>query len=596
MSFARPPRLPSSGPRLVGHRPAPRRPLGCASLLLAAGCYSGVGADGQADGSGSAGQPTDADGTDGTADTGGDDSPSAACVGSKPGDQVIRRLSNGEYNQTLRDLFGAEVISDDALLPYEGDLNGFTNDVSRLTVAWPDVQAYLSSTELVARDVQAALPTLLPCAATADDDATRRACATEFIAEFGPRIFRRPLADGETEQLLSSYDDALAMDAQLGLDGGLPQAIGFVVMRALQAPDFLYRLELGGEPLDDLAMTLTSWEMASRLSYLLWGSMPDDALFDAAAADALRTPEEVAAQVDRMLLDPRARTRVRLLFREWLHLGAVASATRDSATWPDFDGIKGLLTEQAERFGEHVVFDGDARDVRELLTSPSVFLNAQVAPLYGVDPSGLTDAWVLTDLPAEQRSGLFTHAAVLAPLAKPNEPAPVLRGKFLLEQLFCQTPPPPPPDVMMTTPPPESGATTRARWEAVTEVEGSTCLGCHQVINAPGHALGHYDAVGGYITDENGNPIDASGSLTGVGIDADFADAIEMFEIAAEDPGVRACIVQRYFQFSYGRPPLSDQDECTFEALTQRFAETEGDLRDLLVAMTTTDAFLYRAR
>lgn len=566
-------------------------------------CYEGVSGHGGEAGTGTSTGAGEEAGS-GTGDETGE--PADACAAAHPGDQVVRRLSNREYSDTLRDLFGPGVVSDAALLPYEGDANGFTNDVSRLTVAWPDVQAYLASAELVAKDVAAALPTLLPCAATAGDAAAERACAEEFVARYGPRLLRRPLAPEELESFMLDYDDALALDEELGLPGGLGSGVGFIVMRALQSPDFLYRLELGGEPLDEVATQVTSWEMASRLSYLVWGSMPDDELFAAAEADALRTPEQVAEQVERMLADPRARSRVRQLYREWLHLGAVTSTVHDPALLAGFDAIKPLLITQAERFAEHVVFDSGTSDVAGLLTAPVAFVNADVAPLYGIDPAaaGLlpedgdpaTDEWTLTELDPAQRAGIFTHPAILAALAKPSEPAPVLRGKFLLEQLFCNSLPPPPPDLMLDPPPPAADATTRERWEGITEVAGSNCIGCHSVINAPGHALGHYDAAGRFITEENGKPIDASGSLSNIGIEADFEDAVEMLEIAARDPGVQACIVRQHFHFAYGREPVSEQDRCTMDALAQRFAETEGDLRDLLVAMTTTDAFLYRPR
>jgi len=584
-----------------------RRPMVAALIGALATAPAGCGeepgeSDVEATMPGSHGDSDDEAGT--SEPTGGDTAsketsgePVDPCSRAHPGDQVIRRLSNSEFNNTVYDLFGDVVQSQGALLAYEGDNNGFTNNIALLTVGGPLVKDYLTASETIADDVVAALPTLLPCAANVADPAAGRACAGTFLDEYGLRMYRRPLAPDEREDLLTSYDDALAQGGAFG-DG-----VAFIVMRMLQAPHFLYRVELGGEPVDAAAVRLTPWELASRLSYLLWGSMPDQELFDAAAADALRTPEQLAAQVDRMLANPKARARVRQLHREWLHLGTVGRVHRDDVVYPEFEGLKSMLQEQAERFVEHVVLDDDG-SLGALLTAPVAFLNANLAPLYGVDPAagGLlpddgdpaTDELKLMPLDPTQRAGIFTHGAILAAYAKPAEPAPVLRGKFLLDQLLCQPPAPPPPDVTMMPPAPELGDTTRSRWEALTEAEGTNCKACHQTINPLGHAFGHYDAIGSWMVDEGGAAIDASGAFVSLSITGEFADAIELLNLAADSDVTRACVVRQYFRFAYGRSDGLGQDQCTMNALKQRFTGSDANLRDLLVALTETDAFLYR--
>ncbi|MBL9100032.1 MAG: DUF1592 domain-containing protein [Myxococcales bacterium] len=554
--------------------------------------------------------PTDAAPTgDASLPTGGDTDqagtteappPLGPCEQAHPGDQVVRRLSNSEFNATIQDLFGAGVVhSPAALLPYEGDGNGFTNDTALLTVSWQHVQQYLATSEAIAADVIAALPALLPCAATAGvDPIADRACAGGFIDGHGPRAYRRPLVAGERDALLLAYDDAIA--AGEGFSGGVAR----VITQALQSPAFLYRVELGAGPFDDVADRLTPHETAARLSYLLWGSMPDDELFAAAAADALATPDEIAAQAERMLGDPRARRRVRQLHREWLRLGAVVDVQRDAAVFPGFDALKWMLVAQAERFAESIVFDDPDGDVRALLTSAKTLLNADLAPLYGVDPAaaGLspedgdpaTDEFEAVDLDPTQRAGILTHAAILGALAKPTAPAPVLRGKYVLEHLLCFMPPPPPPDVVMQPPDGALGNTTRERWAALTEAEGSQCAACHAIINGPGHAFGHYSAVGQWMPDEGGFPIDPAAGFVGLPIAGEFADAVDMMDQLAASPAVRACVLDHWFRFAYGRRPQGDQDACTIDELDARFTASDGDLRDLLIAMTQTDAFRRR--
>jgi hypothetical protein len=588
-----------------------------AVLALAVGAGAGCGdsGGGETDGETSVGGDSEAPTGPSTPTTGepdptGDDSgsetteappPLGPCEQAHPGEQVVRRLTHSEFNATIADLFGAGVVhSPAAFLAYEGDSNGFTNDVGLLTVSWSHVQTYLVVSEAIAADVVAALPTLVACAATAGvDPVADRACAATFIDAYGPRFYRRPLAAGEADALLAGYDEGVAMGD--GFAGG----VGLVIMQALQSPGFLYRVELGGGPFDGAADLLTPHETASRLSYLLWGSMPDDLLLAAASAGELATPEQIADQVERMWLDPKARRRVRQLHREWLRLGAVSDVLRDGAMFPGFDQLKQMLIVQAERFAELVLFDGEG-DLQALLTANRSPLNAELAPLYGVDAAaaGLvpddgdpaTDEFKAVDLDPTQRAGIFTQAAILGALAKPTAPAPVLRGKYVLEHLLCFMPPPPPPDVVMQPPDPALGNTTRERWAALTEVPDTTCAGCHAAINPPGHAFGHYSAIGGWMADEGGFPIDAAAAFANLPVQGEFADAIEMMNLLADDPTVHACVLAQYFRFAYGRPPTGEQDMCTVDELGQRFAASGGDLRDLLVGLTQTDAFRYRPR
>jgi len=578
--------------------------------LALGGACGDAGGDGGSDGSdgeASAHGPTDP----ATPTTGGEDAgdeggttetapPLGPCEQGHPGEQVVRRLSNAEFNATIADLFGPKVaLSPTSRLGYEGDANGFTNDVALLTVSWQHVQTYLAVSEAIAADVVVALPQLIACAATAGvDPAADRVCAMAFVEGMGPKMYRRPLLAGERDELMLGYDEAI--------DGGDGFAEGMtrVIMHGLQSPAFLYRVELGAGPLDAAAELLTPYEKASRLSYLLWGSMPDDLLFAAAANNELTTAEQTLAQAERMLADPRARRRVRQLHREWLRLGAVVDVQRDGTLFPGFDALKWMLVSQAERFAEHVVFDDGDGDLRALLTASRTLLNADLAPLYGVDAAaaGLapedgdpaTDEFELVELDPTQRAGMFTHAAVLGALAKPTAPAPVLRGKYVLEKLLCFTPPPPPPDVVMQPPDPALGNTTRDRWAALTEGEGTACAGCHATINGPGHAFGHYSAIGGWMVDEGGFPIDASASFVGLPVTGEFTDAVEMMHILADDQSVHACVLKQYFRFAFGRAPTGPQDMCTIDELSEAFATSEGDLRGLLLALTRTDAFRYR--
>jgi hypothetical protein len=290
-----------------------------------------------------------------------------------------------------------------------------------------------------------------------------------------------------------------------------------------------------------------------------------------------------------MLDDPRARTAVRRFHRQWLRLDRTLGAAKDPAVYPTFtDDVRASAVEETERFVEHVVFDGEG-DLRTLLTADYTFVDAELAAFYGIAAPG--NAFARTELDATRRAGLLTHASVLAGAAKLDQSSPVLRGLFVRGRLLCDEPPPPPPDVDSSAPEVDPGTTTRERYAQHTE--DPACAACHALLDPIGFGFEHYDGVGLWRDRDQNLPVDASGELMGTDVDGEFDGARELAEKLAGSEDVRTCFIEQWFRWAHGRAETG-ADDCTLDTLAARFDGEEVDVRDLIVALTQTEAFMLR--
>jgi hypothetical protein len=509
--------------------------------------------------------------------------PPPACTGHlEPGPSPMRRLTRAEYNATVRDLLGDDSRPADAFVAEEEAL-GFDNQASALTVTRLLAEQYMSAAEHLARAAASRLDALLPCdpVALGED-----ACAEAFIASFGRRAYRRPLAPDELARLRALY---LWGKQSHSFATGLELSIAAM----LQSPSFLYRVEMGSpDPIEGDVVALTSHEIASRLSYLLWGSMPDEALFAAADAGELATSDQVAAEARRMLADPRAREAVARFHLMWLGLSRIGSIHKDAGVYPTYrDGLPALFRRETEELLGHVVFDGPG-DLATMLTAPYSFMNRELAAFYGTPQLPEGDAFVKVTLDPRERAGLLTQGSILSVYAKPNQSSPVHRGKFVRERLLCQELQPPPNDVAIVAPDVDPSATTRERF--AEHSENPACAGCHRLTDPIGFGFEHYDGVGVYRALDHGRPVDATGELTETqDADGPFDGAVELASALASSEEVRTCLVMQWFRYGYGRIEEAD-DACSRERLRDAFEASGGNVKELLVALTQTDAFRYR--
>jgi hypothetical protein len=295
----------------------------------------------------------------------------------------------------------------------------------------------------------------------------------------------------------------------------------------------------------DEVVPLDNWEMAARLSYFLWRSMPDAELFRAAAAGELTEPANVAAQARQMLGDPRVADTVWSFHEQWLGVKHAAQVEKDSTAFADFTPqIASLMYDETRAFVDYVIWQSDAR-LPTLLSSNTTFRNAALSAFYG-DSNVLGSA--LEPVSLTERPGILAQGSFLATHAKPTETHPIERGLFVREKLFCQTPPPPPDDVNTDLPPLQPGLTTRERLEQ--HRADPACAGCHTLFDPIGLGLENYDATGRWRDTDNGDTIDASGTLSGTDVDGDFVGPVELANRLTQSAQVSDCVMRQWFRFT----------------------------------------------
>jgi len=516
----------------------------------------------------------------------------AHCSGQiTPGPAPLRRLTKTEYNNTVAELLGDTSRPADAFPPEEETL-GFDNNASGRGVTQVHIERYMAAAQqLVKTALENHRERVVPCD---PDDIGATLCAEQTFQRFGRLAYRRPLATSEV-LVYRQYFEALYPTE--GFEG----AIAMLLEVILQSPQFLYRTELGGVDDDgDGIVALTGYELATRMSYLFWGSMPDDDLLAAAEIGLLDTKEGLAAEARRMLADPKSHGAVQHFHDQWLQLKVLPDTYKDGTLFPEFDeGLKDKLLYESRRFIEHVIFEGEG-DLGTLLSATYSFLDPELAAHYGLEatpgagdpPADARTGFVKTELDPEQRAGIFTHGAILSVQAKYNQTSPVLRGKFVREQILCQHLNPPPANINITPPELDPGLTTRERF--AEHSDSDECAPCHKKMDPVGLTFENYDPLGRWRDDENGLPIDATGELK-LTWDADgpVDNAIDIAQRLAGSEEVRQCYVTQWFRYTHGRDVAYD-DECHVWDLMQAFDAADWNIRAMLVALTQTEAFRYR--
>lgn len=489
----------------------------------------------------------------------------------------LRRLTNEEYNNTVRDLLGDTTRPADAFAPDEA-VGGFENNtVSPVTQSL--VERYMDAAEALAARAAPHIDKLAPC--TSSVPAT--ACATKFIDAFGRRAYRRPLEPAERASLLSIFNDKVKR-------ADYAHAIQLVIAAILESPNFLYRLEPLPSEAGAKLRPLNGYEIATRLSYFIWASTPDTELLDAAATGKLSTAQDIERAARRLLKDPRAVDGIRSFHRQWLDLRELDTKSKDPILYPAFaPELKTAMVEETLRFAAHAVLEG-GDVVTTLLTSNKTFVNGALAKLYGV-PAPTEDGYVLVSLPARERAGLLTQASVMAVLASAEEASPILRGKFVREKLLCETIPPPPANVDVRPPKFDPKRTKKERF--AQHRTDPTCAFCHQLMDPTGFVFEHYDAIGAWRTVDGAFPVDAVGALSGTDdADGPFDGAVALATSLARSKQVRRCVATQWFRAALGRPDRPE-DKASLDSAYQTFASAGFDVRELIVGIARSDAFRH---
>jgi hypothetical protein len=471
----------------------------------------------------------------------------------------LRRMTREQYARTVRDLLGVALdtpfVADDVIDGFE--VGGTVSPLLE--------EQHVAAAESIASKIDP--KKTIAC------DVAEDACLASFLR----RAFRRPATGEEVARYRALYATAP------GDDG-----VRLIVTAALLSPNFHYLRDVGNSAAAGSTVDLDGYALANRLSYFLWGSMPDDALFEAAESGALATKDALAREARRMVKDPKAKEAIASFHRQWLHLDGLDGLSRDARFYPEASYELGVSLKKSLQAFVTDAFEMGPGGLDAMLSGSHAFVDQRLATLLGV-PGVSGDAFVRVSLDPTQRRGLITQPALMALLSKPSGSDPIHRGVFVRRQLLCQDLPPPPADVKFEIAEPSAGKSTRERF--AEHRKNPTCASCHSMIDGVGFGLESYDALGRWRTIDQGVPVDAHGEVVSTDdADGTFEGGPELAEKLAKSAEVRTCIANKWTTFAMQRA-IEAADRCGVEGLSKAFADSKGDFSELLVAITQLDAF-----
>jgi len=497
---------------------------------------------------------------------------------------VLRRLTHSQYNNTVRDLLGDRSLPANQFPP-EDFVNGFKNQYASQNLSPLLEDAYSGAAEKLARTAFRSGNPHNPVACQPSP-----ACRTAFLQSFGFRAFRRPLDAAELhryETLFQQQPDFLA-GAQL------------VVEAMLQSPNFLFHLEDTGNP------KWRSYAAASRLSYALWDSMPDDALLAAAGRGELDTPDGVTRAARRLLDDPKAHQALDEFIGQWLRFDRVLTATKERRAFPQFTPETALaMTQEARRFVSDLVWGN--RDFTQLFTAPYGYANGDLARIYGVEPPA--NDFDRVAFPANsERAGLLGQALFLTLTAKPDETSPTARGLFVREQFLCQHVADPPPGVNTNLPPVTEAQPMSNRDRMALHATNKACAGCHNLVDPVGFGFEKFDAIGqrrdklkltfgeSFAENKTARPklttveldLDTKGHVAGIP-NSNFTSPKELGAVLAASPQCQECVVKQYFRYVAGRTE-TPADRPLIRSVFEDFRRSGFRFQEMIISMVSNVA------
>jgi hypothetical protein len=506
------------------------------------------------------------------------------------GPTVLRRLTQAQYQHVIADVFGSDITIGGRFEPDLRDGGLIEVGAGKVSVPASGLEQYGK----MARSVSAQLfdkahrDSMLDCkpaAANAPDDK----CAAQFIGQVGRLLYRRPLTQDETTQLVQGAAEATKTV------GDFYAGLQITLTSMLQAPQFLFNWENAVADKDHPGRwTLDAYSRAARLSFFLWDTAPDDVLLTAAQSGELDTPEGYQKQVDRMLASPRLEAGVRAYFVDMLGFDGFDNLSKDPTIYPKYSF--GLATDAQEQTlrtitNQLLAKDGDYRD---LFTTRDTFLSRQLGAVYGIPvrkdaPGATPDGWQPYTFPADDpRSGILMQISFLALHSHPGRTSPTLRGKALREAVLCQKVPDPPGNVNFNLVQDTKNPLYKTvRQRLLAHATQATCTGCHKMMDPIGLSLENFDSVGTYRPGENDTAIDASGEIDGV----KFSNAEGLGKAVHDHSAVPACLVNRIYAYAVGRVPTKSETEWLNSDLKKEFAADGYRLKPLMRRIVTSDVF-----
>lgn len=494
----------------------------------------------------------------------------------------LRRLTNYEYDNTVRDLFGTSQRPG-STFPSDANWGGFDNIAEQQRTGEAQYEEYFQAALTVANDVFSDA-TLRARVLSCTPDAADPTCARSIAQSLGLRVWRRPLDETEIQGSVSLFQDALALGETA--EG----AVQHMVRGWLSSLQFLYRMEIDPEPDSTTPRSLDGYELASKLSYLLWNSTPDDILLDGALQGQLTSEDRVLAEVDRLLADPKSAAFVEHYGGQWLGLHYLINHEVSAAVFPTWTETlrEAMLREGYNYFNE---FLRNNLPLTEFFTHDVNFVNAELATHYGFGQpnTDLTRVEETGDL----RRGFLGLSAFLTSSSPAHRTSPTWRGSKVL-RLLCTEPPPPPAEVPILDPlqePTEPVDTTNIRAALQQHLRDASCAACHAVIDPWGLGLENFDGIGAYRTTyANGETIDASASLPD---GTQWSTFTQMTDVLAADPRFFECATEKLYLYAQGRTPKPE--ELPFlERIHDRALADGASLKSLIRQLVLSEPFLRR--
>jgi hypothetical protein len=497
-----------------------------------------------------------------------------------PGRVTIRRLNRVEYYNTIRDLVGVKFQPADDF-PADDVGYGFDNIGDVLSMPTLLMEKYLAAAEAI---VRAAFknPETRQRILIAKSGDTTPAAASQILERFASRAFRRPATAGELDRLTGFVE--LARKNGDGFDTGIQLALQAVLV----SPHFLYRVELDREPNNPKAVhPIREYELATRLSYFLWSSMPDDELFQEARQTTLR--KNLETQVRRMLKDPRSQALVQNFGGQWLQTRNLKTATPDPAMFPTFTNeLRAAMLRETEMFFAAVI--AEDRSILDFLDADFTFLNERLARHYGIDGIKGEPLRRVT-LSDGRRGGVLTQASILTITSNPTRTSPVKRGKWILENILGTPPPPPPPDAGELSEDKNAVLSGSLRQRMEQHRRNPSCATCHQRMDPLGFGFENFDAVGAWRTKDGKFTIDPSGVLPD---GKSFQGPKDLKVILKGRAGEFArCLTEKMLTYALGRG-LEYYDKCALDEISADLAKKQYRFTSLVIDIVKSDPFQKR--
>lgn len=506
--------------------------------------------------------------------------PGQEAVPYEPPPAPLRRLTRTQFQNAVRDIFGVEVaVSDLDADSWEGHFA--TIGASTIVTSERGVEQYQAAIEAavdaVFRD-PAQGATFVGCEPSGQPG---DACLRGYVESLGRRAWRRPLQSTETDLI-----ERVALDTGAELESPMEGARWATVV-LFTSPNFLYRPELGVVGPDGVHR-ISGFEMAGRLAFLIWNSLPDDQLLDDAAAGLLDTPLGARTAAERMLDAPLGREAAGAFAQELMRLDRIATQAKDATLFPEYTpSLQSAMERDMREAWKIVAFDEEG-SVLDLFSTSTVVVNRDLAELYGLDSAGLdASTFEVRSLPqGDPRVGILGKAAFLSQFANQKEGSPTLRGKFIREALMCMSVPPPPPDVSTVLEESTSDQPMTKRDRLAAHSEDPSCALCHSLMDPLGLPFETFDAVGRLRTTDNGLPIDPSSEFDGQAV----LDASGMAMAIGGSDSVIQCLTRRFYTYAIGHEER-DADGSVIAELQTEFAAAEYRFRDLVLAVVSHEAF-----